>query len=67
MSKFTVEIELGNETAQTGDEVAWMLHTSIARRIGDNVSALTEGDFGNIKDRYGNTVGLWRVTSDDNN
>lgn len=64
--KFTVEIDLGNEAAQTGDEVAWMLHTSIARRIGDDYSELVAGAFGNIHDRYGNTVGLWKVTEETN-
>ena len=63
--KFTVEINLGNDAAQTAEEIAWMLHTSIVRRIGDDQSELPIGAFGNVHDRNGNTVGIWKVDEQD--
>lgn len=56
--KFTVEIELGNDLAQTGKDIAEML-LRVAGRI--QYDDLAPKSFANIKDLNGNTVGLWQV------
>lgn len=63
--KFTLEIELGNDAMQDGNDVARALH-SLADKM-----ALRECEYGDglyydgsavgIKDANGNTVGKWEV------
>lgn len=64
--QFTIEIELGNDSVQTADDIAQILY-STADRIIDVTGSdpLTEhvGAFRNIRDLNGNTVGLWQVKS----
>lgn len=56
--QFTIEIELGNDSVQTADDIA-----NILRETADKVDRVEVGAFKNIRDLNGNTVGLWQVKS----
>ena len=63
--KFLIEIELGNDSMLTADDVARTLY-ALADKIIDSTGSdpLTDhaGLFRNIRDYNGNTVGLWRIS-----
>jgi len=59
MSKFILEITLGNDAMQTGDHI-----NHIMRRVAHSISGLhyTNIGTGTVKDANGNTVGYYEVT-----
>ena len=62
--KFVLEIELGNEGMQSGEQVAGAI-----RRVATKIDSPfdnweMEGDQGIIRDINGNTVGKWVVMDD---
>ena len=63
MNRFTLTIELGNETMRTSNDVAAALHSvaSYLRGSGD----WADIDAGNVRDENGNVVGHWSVGDDD--
>lgn len=62
MAKFTLTIQLGNDTMQNGDDIAGAL-----RIAADGVSSIYDGPGDRAKssvwDTNGNTVGEWSVTA----
>ncbi len=57
--KFTLEIELGNDAMQTGDDIRQILrNVAHIMRISDLPNV---GDEGAFRDVNGNTVGKWEV------
>jgi hypothetical protein len=62
--KFYVEIELLNDAMQTADDVAQALYATADRIVditGSDPLDDHEGEFRNIRDRNGNTVGIWQI------
>lgn len=59
--KFMVEIELGNASMTTGNDVAQALEI-LAEQIEDESLHSSSEWGGSIRDVNGNTVGNWRVT-----
>ena len=59
MSKFTLEINLGNDGMITGNDIAKALH-KVGISINSNYSLVIRGN-GNIRDINGNTVGFYKV------
>jgi hypothetical protein len=57
---FKIEIRLGNDAMQTGDDVARALR-KIAQRLATWVDGKpTDTDHGAVMDDNGNKVGIWR-------
>ena len=65
--KFTLEIELGNEAMQSGQDVADALAKIGMPYSGVGLAqiqgCLGEGEGADIHDLNGNTVGSWEVTA----
>lgn len=60
--KFLLQIELGNDAMQTGQDVASALDLIAEPRATlPTLTMLSDGDSGNIRDSNGNTVGKWEV------
>ena len=60
MSQFTLSIKLGNESMQTGSDIAESLRT-IADKIQDNGNMIDFSGSKRIVDLNGNVVGIWSV------
>ena len=58
--KFTLEIELGNEAMQTGDDVALALRRLSVKLVDARIDV--GADRGTIRDANGNAVGKWAVS-----
>jgi hypothetical protein len=58
MERFTLEIEMGNDSMQTGGDIADAL-----RKIADDCDTRRGGkdESGRIRDENGNTVGHWEI------
>ena len=61
--KFKLEIELGNDAMQTGEDIAAALHhvAGAIDTIGDMRGADPYDKSGVIRDLNGNRVGQWKV------
>ena len=61
--KVVIEIALGNEAMQSGFDAAQATQQSLVfERPGKpSNEPLARGEGGSIRDRNGNTVGVWRV------
>ena len=59
--RFTLEIELGNDAMQTGQDVAGALRKEAQRLAEFCKKDLRPGAEGLIRDVNGNTVGKWQV------
>lgn len=59
--KFQLEIELGNEAMQIGDDVIWSIKQSLK---GESHLLLGPGVSGRLWDLNGNIVGAWKVVEE---
>lgn len=65
--KFTLKIELGNETMQNYSQILNAIRISFASIVpfrATNDCNAQEDDTGLVHDENGNTVGKWEVTDD---
>ena len=66
MSKFVLEIELGNDAMQDCQQIAGAL-IKVAGRLIKNQYDLNEDIVRGIVDENGNSVGFWKLELDDEN